>query len=414
MKAQLVTHLYLRSNRPDKLGNLPIYVRFTLANKRKEFSTKIFITPKTWDDKLYKVKGNNQEAYVINSQLENIRLKANQTFIALTYKGDHITIDEFFEAFTGESKDKVRTIVPIFQEHNKRLYSLIDKDYAYGTYERYQTALNHLIKFMQYQYGVNDFPIHKLNHAFVTDFDFYLRTECNCKNNTTVKYVKNVKKIINICIANGWLDKDPFSNYKIKLEDVDRKYLTQYELEQLLNKDLHTSRLDQVRDMFIFSCFTGLAFIDVKKLTYDKIIKGIDGKLWIDTNREKTKIESKIPLLETPLKILKKYEDHPYTIRTGHVLPLISNQKTNAYLKEIAVLCGINKNLTYHCARHTFATTITLSNGVPIESVSKMLGHKSIRTTQHYAKITDTKISNDMSNLENILERKITKSKNIG
>jgi site-specific recombinase XerD len=197
-------------------------------------------------------------------------------------------------------------------------------------------------------------------------------------------------------LANGWLNKDPFANYKAKVKEVVREFLSEAEIEQMMNKEFVSERLELVRDIFVFSCFTGLAYIDVKQLTLDNISLGIDGDKWIFKNRQKTDTASKIPLLPTAKDIIDKYADYPVCKNEKRLLPILSNQKMNAYLKEIADVCGIKKDLTFHIARHTFATTITLSNGVPLETVSKMLGHTSLKTTQHYAKILDKKISEDM------------------
>jgi site-specific recombinase XerD len=205
-----------------------------------------------------------------------------------------------------------------------------------------------------------------------------------------------MKKIVNLCLKKGWLLRDPFLGYKMCRKDVIREILTEEEIKIVLQKKFPTDRLNNVRDIFIFSCFTGLAYVDIKKLKASDIITGIDGSKWISTQRQKTETVSKIPLLPTALEILTKYRDHPKCIIENSLLPTPSNQKLNAYLKEIADVCGIQKQLTFHCARHTFATTVTLTNGVPIETVSKMLGHKNLKTTQHYAKILDRKISEDM------------------
>lgn len=199
-----------------------------------------------------------------------------------------------------------------------------------------------------------------------------------------------------ICVKNGWLKRDPFINFKMSREQVNRTALTESELERIAEKDFGNNRLDQVRDAFLFCCYTGLAYIDVSKLTTSNIVEGFGGKNWIITSRQKTGSESRIPLLPPALTLLKKYEDHPVCVNKGILLPVLSNQKMNAYLKEIGDLCRINQPITFHLARHTFATTITLTNGVPIESVSRMLGHNSIKTTQIYAKVVDRKISEDM------------------
>jgi integrase len=226
-----------------------------------------------------------------------------------------------------------------------------------------------------------------------------------------VKYIKNFSKIIKICLANDWLIKNPFSNYKSKIKDVERVYLSEEEIQRILKKEFKLVRLSLVRDIFLFSCFTGLAYIDVKNLTKSHINLGIDGEQWIFTHRQKTESASKIPILPVTQTIIDKYKNHPQSSNQEKLLPVLSNQKMNAYLKEIADVCEIEKELTFHIARHTFATTVTLTNGVPLESVSKMLGHKNIKTTQHYAKVLDRKVSDDMKILkEKFISLELSKS----
>jgi len=405
IKTDLNIHIYPRAAKANAAGLFPIYVRITLNAKRSEFSIRKFIDPTKWDEKTMRVKGNTEEARTINSYLESIRNKITQMQIHFQFQESEVTIDQFMNLLLGKKTERERTLIPIFEEHNKRVKSLLNIDFAPGTYERYQTSLKHTQDFIKFQYGKNDIPLSKIDHAFIADYDFYLRTQRACANNTTIKYMKNFKKIIRICIANGWITKDPFLHYKIKLQEVERNVLTQEELQAIMDKRIAVERLALVRDIFIFSCYTGLAYIDVKQLTSSNIVKGIDGQYWISTHCQKTDTPSKIPLLETARKIIEKYADHPKSDNEGTLLPVLTNQKMNAYLKEIADICGIDKLLTFHCARHTFATTVTLSNGVPIESVSKMLGHRSIKTTQHYAKITDGKIANDMDKLKQVLSK---------
>jgi integrase len=232
------------------------------------------------------------------------------------------------------------------------------------------------------------------------EYEFYLRSVRKCANNSAVKYIKNFGKIIRICLANHWLVYNPFSNYKNKIKTVDRVYLTTEELQEMASKELATERLVQVRDIFLFCCFTGLAYADVKKLRRWDLVIGVDGEKWITIKRQKTDTPSRIPILPTATVIIQRYVHHPHCENNGRVLPVLSNQKMNSYLKEIADVCGINKPITFHIARHTFATTVTLLNGVPIESVSKMLGHTNIQTTQHYAKILDIKVGADMALLK--------------
>ncbi|MDX1470749.1 MAG: site-specific integrase, partial [Flavobacteriaceae bacterium] len=252
-------------------------------------------------------------------------------------------------------------------------------------------------------------PMNEINHQFITKFEYFLKTKRKCNHNSALKYVNNFKKIVRIALANQWMDRDPFYNYKVQFETVEREFLTQEEIDKLIEKDLHLDRLKLVRDMFVFSCYTGLAYSDVKKLSDADITTGIDGGKWIRIKRTKTKSLSSIPLLPVAEEILESYKDHPEVKNGKYVLPVLSNQKSNAFLKEIAGLCGIEKPLNTHLARHTFATTVTLTNGVPIESVSKMLGHQDLRTTQHYAKIVDRKISDDMKALREKLEAQASK-----
>jgi site-specific recombinase XerD len=231
----------------------------------------------------------------------------------------------------------------------------------------------------------------------ITDLEFYLRSIKNCANNTAVKYIRNFRKIIKICLNNDWLEKNPFSKYEGKVYEIDKEFLTEEEIQKIYAKKFMNTRLEQVRDIFIFCCFTGLAYIDVQQLRSDHLGIGIDGNKWIFKNRQKTDTRSKIPLLPIAEDLIHKYSNHPKCINEDRILPVLSNQKMNSYLKEIGDVCGIQKEITFHMARHSFATSITLTNGVPIESVSKMLGHKNLRTTQHYAKVLDRKVSDDMN-----------------
>jgi site-specific recombinase XerD len=256
------------------------------------------------------------------------------------------------------------------------------------------------MEFLQWKYQITDINIRELNFEFINDFEFYLKSQKKIDVNTNAKYIKNVKKIVNECVAKNWLDKDPFMGYKIKTKHTEREFLNEFELKDIEEKEFVIERLNHVRDIFLFSCYTGLAYIDIFNLTKENISIGIDGEKWIFTHRQKTETASRIPLLSSALVILDKYAKHPKAINENKLLPVPSNQKVNAYLKEIGDCCGIKKELTFHIARHTFATTITLNNGVSLESVSKMLGHKKFQTTQIYAKILDKKVSDDMLQLK--------------
>lgn len=386
---------YVKRAKIDDNGKAPIYVRITVDGMRSELSIKRSIELDRWIPSGGKVKGTNEEARSINSYIDSVRIKIYEHQKKLMDNNKTITSEAIKNSMLG-IEEKQRTIVAIFQYHNKQVKALVGKEFAAGTLERYETVLKLLQLFLEFQYKVKDMPITQINHKFITDFEFYLKTERSNCHNTAIKYIKNFKKIVRIAMSNGWIDKDPFVNFKATIKDVEREFLTEEEIQNVISKDLHIGRLDQVRDIFIFCCFTGLAYADVKKLSNDDLVIGIDGSKWIKTNRTKTDVRSNIPLLPTPLAILEKYKDHPEASHANKLLPVLSNQKMNAYLKEISTLCEIDKNFSTHLARHTFATTVTLTNGVSLESVSKMLGHKSIKTTQHYAKIVDRKVSDDM------------------
>lgn len=410
MNTKLSILFYIKRAKSNSDGKSPIYLRITVDGKRTEFSIKRFVEPEKWSTVQNKMKGNSEEARTINTYLDILKSRIYEIQKDLIHSGKLVNGEVIKNILLGVNERK-RTLIPIFEEHNDRMKALIGKEFAKGTYTRYKTCLSHTKEFLHWKYNVSDIEIEEIDHAFIADFEFYLRTEKACANNSAVKYIKNFGKIIRICLANKWLKYDPFISYNSKFIVVDRSFLDDDEIQKLSEKNLEIERISQVRDIFLFSCYTGLAYIDTKNLKHSNIGVGIDGNKWIFTSRQKTKSLSNIPLLPKAEEIIEKYKNHPYCKITGSLLPVLSNQKMNAYLKEIADLCGINKELTFHIARHTFATTVTLSNGVPIESVSKMLGHKSIKTTQHYAKILDSKVSNDMNILKEKLAQKELKMK---
>lgn len=389
---------YLKKPKNYKSGPKPVYLRITVAGKRAELVTGRVCEPTSWNASAGRAIGTKAATKSMNAYLDNLHAKVYEAHRLLVAQEEPITAEAIKSKFLGKEK-KGRMLIEIFEEHNRKMATLVGDEFAPGTLERYVTSLRHTQSFLQWRYKLSDIEIQKIDHNFITEYEFYLRSVRKCSNNTAVKYIKNFGKIIRNCIANGWLTVSPFLNYKSKVRKVDRVFLSEDEITGMANKEFAVERLAQVRDIFLFSCFTGLAFVDVSKLKRADIAKGIDGGMWIFKNRQKTDTASRIPLLPAAQKILDRYEEHPQCLHENRLLPVLSNQKMNAYLKEIAALCGINKPLTFHIARHTFATTVTLLNGVPIESVSKMLGHTNIRTTQHYARILDIKVSEDMRSL---------------
>ena len=407
MKHKMSILFYVKSSKASKNGLLPIYQRVTINGARIELSTSRFVEKSKWNIAAGKIKGNSEEARLINSHLDILKNKVYETEKWMINNDQEINVQNFKNKLLG-IEEKQRMLLIIFEDHNKRMKELIGKEFSINTYKKYETALKHTREFLKKQYSINDIAIRKIDIAFINDFDFFLRNTMNCNNNSTIKYIRNFGKIIKQCYVNGWIEKDPFLSYKGKVGEIERVYLSQEEIETIINKELKIKRLELVRDMFLFSCFTGLAYIDVFNLSKANIVIGIDGEKWIFTHRQKTETASKIPVLPLSQMIIDKYENHPQCHNENKLLPILSNQKMNAYLKEITAICEIEKELTFHIARHTFATTVTLTNGVPIESVSKMLGHKNLRTTQHYAKVLDRKVSEDMK----LLKEKLSFSSN--
>jgi site-specific recombinase XerD len=391
---------FARKDRTTDDGLKPVFMRISLMNKRLTLATKIFVKQHEWSDENGKLKTNSEEARRVNKMLEAFKMKAFDYQRELMNEGKDVTLENMKAKWYGLSFEKPRMLMEIFKEHNDQMKALINREFSPLTFERYETSYRHTLEFMKWKYQIEDIDIKQLNYEFISNYEFWLKSVRKCDHNTSVKYLSNFKKIVHIAIKHGWLDKDPFVGFKMTKREVERPFLVKEELERIIAKQFTAPRMNQVRDIFIFCCYTGLAYADVEKLTREEITTGIDGKKWIWTSRQKTDSATRVPLLTPALNILDRYADDPECLNKSRLLPVLSNQKMNTYLKEIADTCDITKKMTFHTARHTFATTVTLSNGVPIETVSKMLGHRNLKTTQHYAKILDLKVSEDMQNLQ--------------
>lgn len=390
---------YSRASKKTTDNLVPIYMRVTINGGRFETSTQRYVETTKWSTTAGKMKGNTEEARSLNTYLDILKNKVYVHQKEIIQAGEPLTIDIFKEKWLGIT-EKPRMLLEIFRQHNSQIGQLVGREFAKSTLSKYSTALEHINTFIKWKYNTADVDIKKLSYEFITDFEFWLKSVKNCNHNSAIKYIGNFRKIVNYCLKSGWLVKDPFFGFKMAKKEVVREFLTEDELATMAGKKFEVDRLSQVRDIFLFSCYTGLAYVDVHKLRRSQIAKGVDGDQWIFTSRQKTDTPSRIPLLSAAKDIIVKYSAHPKCINEDRLLPVLSNQKMNAYLKEIADMCKIHKQLTFHIARHTFATTVTLSNGVPIESVSKMLGHRSIKITQHYAKILDVKVGADMGALK--------------
>lgn len=398
METRVSIMFYGKKTGMNEGKSLPIYMRATICGQRFEVSSNRYVEPSKWSKEAGKVKGNSEEARSINHRLDIMKQRVYDYQRIVMREGQVFTKEILRSKWFGIG-EKMHSLVEVFKSHNEQLEKLIGIDCSKATFTKYRTSLDHTIAFIKWKYQKSDMEIASITYSFITDFEFWLKSEKKCNHNSTMKYISNLRKIINLCLKNGWLIKDPFTGFKMSRKEVVREALTEEELQAIINKEFYNTRLSQVRDIFIFSCFTGLAYVDAKRLKRSQIVIGIDGEKWIYTRRKKTDSPTRIPILPNVQGIIESYKEHPQCIKEDSLLPVPSNCKLNAYLKEIADLCKINKLLTFHIARHTFATTVTLSNGVPIETVSKMLGHKSIKITQIYAKILDNKVSQDMSAL---------------
>lgn len=397
---------YLKKrNKQDLLKERYLYFRVTIDGVARDISAKRFWHLSLWNRELGRAMGGSEAARSINSLIDTLTVKVHQARKLLLDDNKPVTAEGIKDILLGR-KRKQLGIIDIFKEHNRRVEALVGLDYALGTLNRYQTTLDHTKSYIRWKYQVDDLGIGELNYEFVSDFEFWLKTERKCGHNTAIKYIANFKKIVLICVKRGLLPRDPFYAFRLGKVEVHRLAMTDHELSSFVRTNLSTERLSQVRDVFLFCCYTGLAYADVRKLKQSDITEGIDGGLWIKIKRQKTEVLSRIPLLPQALSILNKYADWRSKQSDDQSFPVLSNQKMNIHLKEIAAMCGIRKNVTCHLARHTFATTVTLTNGVPLETVSKMLGHKNIQTTQLYAKTVDKKIAQDMADLVSALKRK--------
>lgn len=403
---------FLRKSIGKSKSVAAIYMRITIDEQRAEVSTKRVCDPERWNHHAGRLNGTREDVKTINAYLDTLQSKVYEVHRSLLEANEMITAEAVKNKLTGRA-ERQRLLLELFRQHNQQMQKLIEsREYARGTLDHFETTYDHVHDFIEWKYRQKDIDVKKINYEFIADLEFFLKTEKRCAHNTAMKYLGDFKKIVLLCVKNDWLQKDPFIGYKLTRKDVIKEFLVSEELEAVASKQFATERLTIVRDIFLFSCYTGLAYADVQKLKRSEIRTGIDGYKWLFIQRKKSHTPAPIPLLPICLEIIERYKGHPKCVAKDIVLPILSNQKMNEYLKEIAAVCGIEKVLTYHLARHTFATTVTLNNDVPIESVSKMLGHKNLKTTQHYAKILNKKVSEDMRTLRVKFE-KISQEKNL-
>jgi len=395
MRSTFNVLFYIKRNEPKKDGRVVIMVRITINGIRSQFSSKLLVQPEQWDSKNERVKGQVAEARNLNRLLENIGSSLNVHYNKFMSIDGHVTPERLKNIFLG-LEEQEQTIISFFDKYNDQYKLKVGTTSTHRTYTRYLLTRERLAEFMKKRYNLSDMPINEMTVSFVDEFYLYIRNNTECNHNSSLKFLQRFRTILYFAKNNGLSFNDPFGSFRFRYDKVNRGYLDQDELDILYTKKFPSARLSQVRDIFIFSCYTGLAYVDVFELTEDKIRKAFDGHLWIMTKRQKTDVNTNVRLLDIPLAILEKYKGKQ---KNGKVLPVISNQKINDYLEEIADICGIGKKITFHVARHTFASTVALGNDVPMESIQSMLGHADIKTTQIYAHVIDRKLSRDMDKM---------------
>jgi site-specific recombinase XerD len=402
MKHALKVLFYLKKNEAKEDGVCPVMGRITVGKTMVQFSAKMNVPLSLWDTPSGRANGKSRLATELNRTLDKINVSINAHHKEILENKGQVTAEQVKNAFQGIATEQ-ETLVRYFVRHNQEFKKRVGINRELSTYQLYDISLKHLIKFLRKKYNLSDIPFTSLDFSFIISYDFYLRVELQRKPNTILGITRTMRRMIKLAIHEGIITRDPFDGYAPERPKAEQKYLTRAELDKIMTTPLDHPNRYLTRDMFLFSCFTGLAFRDMCNLTEKNLVRADDGVLWITTSRQKTGTPCYIPLLELPLQIIEKYKG---LTKDGKLLLMLSCGRLNINLKKIAKLCGIDKRLIFHMGRHTYASEITLSQGVPIESVSRMLGHRDLRSTQIYAKITNDKINEDMKALETRIENK--------
>ncbi len=378
-----------------------VYARITLNGRKLNISLKRKVDVSLWDSKKQRVSGKNPKCKELNQFLDQEQSKLFQCYQELRMEGKVLSPETIKSRYFG-NPEHLFSLEDIFEYHNNNMTSKL----KHNTSRLYITSQNYIRKFVKKEYGRKDLYMKELDYSFIIKFENFLRVvrprhyRKKLQHNAVMKHIQRLRKMVTLAFHLEWIDRDPFVKFKSYLIQKERGFLTIEELEKMENVILEIPRLKKVRDLFIFSCYTGISYADLMLLTPQNLVIGMDKKIWIVTKREKNGNQVKLPLLLKASNLVDEYKNKKVCLINNSLLPRISNQKVNSYLKEIAEICGIKKNITFHLARHTFATTVALSNGVPIETVSKILGHKKLSTTQIYAKVIERKVSEDMEDLQ--------------
>lgn len=402
MKTELKVHFYLRKTDEKKNGECPVIGKITIGKDVVQFSAKITAKASLWDIVSGRVTGKSKHATEVNAILDKMGVAINTSYRKLQEEKNTISANEVKNAFQGIASQQ-ETLIRYFARHNEEFKKRVGVNRELSTQVQYENSLNHLKRFMSLKYKLSDIPFTQLDFSFIEKYDFYLRVELKLKPNTILGIMRHLRKMIKLTIGEGIITRDPFDGYSPERPKPEQKYLTRDELNKIMVTSLDHPCRYLTRDMFLFSVFTGLAYRDICNLTAKNIVRASDGVLWIETTRQKTGTPCEILLMEIPLQILDKYKG---LAPDGKLLPMLSCGKLNKNLKVIAKLCNIDRRLIFHAGRHTYASEICLSQGVPIETVSRMLGHRDLRSTQIYAKISNDKISEDIDKLEERIKDK--------
>ena len=376
-----------------------LYTRITVNSKSLEISLKRTVPVIKWNQSAGKMQGSSKESQQINKKLDETKTLLYKAYDSLLKQDQIITAHLIKNRFLGTDQPHY-TLIHLLDYHNQKMNGVL----KYGTMKNYTTTENYLKEYLKAQHHTSDIYLKQIDYHFTLGFETYLRSLSSLQNNGVMKHMERFKKLMRLAEHLNWIEKNPTKRFKLRFDQVDMVYLSKQELEKIKNEEFAKSVLNINRDIFIFACYTGLAYADVKALNKNHLQLGIDGRKWIYTRRSKTNTAVRIPLLEEAERILDSYNHHPKITGADKLLPVYSNQKTNQYLREVARKVKIRKKLSFHTARHTFATTVTLANGVPIETVSKLLGHHKISTTQIYARVIDSKISMDIDVLRGKLD----------
>lgn len=397
MNKQIIKILFVISSTRVRLdGKTSLYCRITFQKKRKQFATGLFINPNYWDSKKQKLLKRAENSEIVNTQLSLISQKINEAFLLLQLQQNDFNVDDIYSQYKGENTRVEKTLLELYDIHNEETKKLIGIDFKEVSWNRYVENKRKVEKFIKLKYKRNDIKLNKLDLKFIKDLEYYFKTELKLSQATINRSLQRVKKIVQFGIDENYLEKNPFFLYKSTKYKVELIYLTTEELKGLEEFKFNQVRLAQIRDLFVFCCYTGLAYQEMSSLRVEHVVKGFDNEYWIEMYRQKTSSKISIPLLPKAKLLLEKY---------GNSLPKISNQKFNSYLKEIADIVGLDKKLTHHVARKTFATTVLLYNGVSMEVVSELLGHSRLQVTQeHYAKVVKNMVSDEILKLKNKLE----------